>query len=243
MGVRAQKQQTFRGVLEPDGTSLKWTILKVPFDPAVVWPKRNRLRVRGTIRAFPHVEPKSSLKGAAEFAFRTSLFRAKKGGFFLLVNKQMQRGARLALGSVAEVVLEPDLEVRAVATPLELEKLLQQNRGLKKWYSQLSESYRKAFADRVTTVKSSEAKRARAEQLAEMMMLAMEGERITPPMLEAAFLRQPRARQGWQAMTPVQRRGHLMGIFYYQSPESRQKRAQKAVDEALRIAEKRAETL
>jgi len=38
-------------------------------------------------------------------------------------------------------------------------------------------------------------------------------------------------------MTPIQRRGHLMGIFYYQSPESRQKRAQKAIEEALRAAE------
>jgi hypothetical protein len=37
-------------------------------------------------------------------------------------------------------------------------------------------------------------------------------------------------------MTPVQRRGHLLGIFGYQSPESRQKRADKAIDEALKIA-------
>ena len=37
-------------------------------------------------------------------------------------------------------------------------------------------------------------------------------------------------------MTPVQRRGHLMGIFYYKSPESRQKRADKAIAEALKIA-------
>ena len=71
-------------------------------------------------------------------------------------------------------------------------------------------------------------------------MLAREGERITPPILEAAFLRQPKAREGWRAMTPVQRRGHLMGIFYYQSPESRQKRAQKTVEEAMRIAGKKA---
>jgi hypothetical protein len=34
----------------------------------------------------------------------------------------------------------------------------------------------------------------------------------------------------------VQRRGHLLGIFYYQSPEARERRAQKAVDEALRVA-------
>jgi hypothetical protein len=36
----------------------------------------------------------------------------------------------------------------------------------------------------------------------------------------------------------VQRRGHLLGIFYYQSPESRQKRTDKAVAEALKIAER-----
>jgi hypothetical protein len=37
-------------------------------------------------------------------------------------------------------------------------------------------------------------------------------------------------------MTDTQRRGHLWGIFYYSSPESRQKRAKKAVEEAVRIA-------
>jgi hypothetical protein len=50
------------------------------------------------------------------------------------------------------------------------------------------------------------------------------------------FTRYPQARSGWEAMTPVQRRGHLLGIFYYQSPESREKRARKAIDEALKIA-------
>jgi uncharacterized protein YdeI (YjbR/CyaY-like superfamily) len=71
------------------------------------------------------------------------------------------------------------------------------------------------------------------------MMLAMEGERITPPILEAAFQRRPKAREAWRAMTPVQRRNHLLAIFYYQSPESRQKRAQKAIEEAMRIAGKK----
>ena len=37
--------------------------------------------------------------------------------------------------------------------------------------------------------------------------------------LQAAFQRQPLARKGWEAMTPVQRRNHLLGIFYYQSAE------------------------
>ncbi len=218
-------RQKFRSVLQADGTSLKWVIARVPFDPAGVWPERRRMRVRGTINGF---------------AFRTSLFGSKDQGYALVVNKTMQRGAGVAPGGAAEIVLEPDLEERAVATPPELEKVLRQSRALRMWHGQLSESSRKAMAEGIAQAKGAEARKKRAELMAERMLLAMEGERQTPPLLEAAFQRHPMARAGWQAMTPVQRRGHLLGIFYYQSPESRQKRAQKAVEEALRIAKKKA---
>ena len=218
-------QRRFRGVLEHDGTRLNWTIVRVPFDPVITWPKRKKLLVRGSINGF---------------AFRTSLFRSERLGYLLLVNKGMQRGAGVTLGSLAEIVLEPDLDERAVATPSELEKLLRQDRALRCWQSQLSPSIRKWFADWVAQPKSAETRAERAELSAERMLLAMEGERQTPPILEAAFQRQPKAREGWEAMTPIQRRGHLLGIFYYQSPESRQKRARQAVAEALRIAGKAA---
>jgi len=95
---------------------------------------------------------------------------------------------------------------------------------------------RKFIGDSVVASKSPAARHHRAEQMIERMMLAMEGERELPPILQVAFRRQPKALIGWQAMTPVQRRGHLLGIFYYQSPESRQKRADKAVVEALKVA-------
>ena len=39
-------------------------------------------------------------------------------------------------------------------------------------------------------------------------------------------------------MTPVQRRGHLLGIYGYQSVDARERRAAKAVEEALRAAGK-----
>ena len=215
-------KQKFRGVLEAGSTgSLNWVILGVPFDPAEVWPRRNRLRVRGTINGF---------------AFRTSLFKNAKKGYLLLVNQSMQRGAGVGPGHMAEVVLEPDLEERPVAIPPEFEKLLRQSRSLRAWHDRLSESLRRALADRIAQPKNSAARKRRAELTAECMLLAMDGEREIPPILEAAFRSQPKARAGWHAMTPVQRRGHLLGIFYYQSPESRQKRARKAVDDALRIA-------
>lgn len=223
VGVGAK--QKFQGTLRPDGTSLKWTIVIVPFDPAKVWPRRKGLRVRGTINGF---------------AFRTSLFRARDGRFILLVNKTMQKEGGVRQGHVAEVILEPDMEERPAATPPELEKLLRQDRSLKRFHDGLSASMRKAIRDLVQQPRNAEARVGRAELWAERLMLAMEGERVTPPILEAAFQRHPKAREGWRAMTPVQRRGHLLGIYYYQSPESRQKRAQKAIEEAVRIAEKKA---
>ena len=214
-------QKKFRGVLQLDNTALKWTIVKLPFDPIKVWPKRNRLRVKGTINGFP---------------FRTSLFGSAKGGHVLLVNKQMQKGGRVAIGGIAEIVLEPDLSERRATVPAELEKLFKQHPAVKRWFEQLSYSVRKFIGDSVVASKSPAARHHRAEQMIERMMLAMEGERELPPILQVAFRRQPKALIGWQAMTPVQRRGHLLGIFYYQSPESRQKRADKAVVEALKVA-------
>ncbi|MGH9586409.1 MAG: YdeI/OmpD-associated family protein, partial [Acidobacteriaceae bacterium] len=214
-------QKKFRGVLQPDGTGLKWVVVKVPFDAAKAWPKRNGMKVKGTINGF---------------AFRTSLFGSAQGGHVLLVNKQMQKGGGVRTGGLADVVLEPDLEERVSATPPELEKLLKQDRAVKKWFEGMSYSMRKYMEDAVRTPKSEAARVRRAEQEVERMMLAMEGERDLPPILQVAFRRHPKAAEGWKAMTPVQRRGHLLGIFYYQSPEARQKRAEKAVAEAVRKA-------
>ncbi len=210
----------FRGVLEPY-SKLNWTIVKLPFDVARAWKTRNRLRVKGTVNGF---------------AFRTSLFGSAQDGHFLLVNKQMQKGAGAIASSMVEIVLEPDLEQRIAFAPPELEKLLKGHAALKKWYEQLSTSTRADIARTVNRPKSPEARCRRAEQMTERMMLAMEGERDLPPILQMEFARHPQACIGWDAMTPVQRRGHLLGIFYYQSPESRQKRAHKAVDEALKMA-------
>lgn len=213
----------FRGLLESDNTSLKWTIVRLPFDVAKAWPVRNRLRVRGTINGF---------------AFRTSLFGSARGGHYVLVNKAMQKGAGAVLGSMAEITIEPDLEERRSVIPPELERLLKQHGALKKFYQQLSPSARDDIARNISQPKSPDARLRRAEQMAERMMLAMEGERELPPILQMEFTRHPQARAGWNAMTPVQRRGHLLGIFYYQSPEAREKRARKTVEDAVRLAQK-----
>ena len=215
------KPQRFRAVLEPDGTNLRWTVARAPFDPAQVWPQRNRLRVRGTLNGVP---------------LRSSLFGSRQKGYLLLVNKQMQKQAGAQLGDMVAIVLEPDLEERPVTVPPEWARLLKRDRALARFFAELNPSAQRDLCHHIAEPKGAEVRQRRAEQMAERMLLALEGETVLPPILQVAFRRAPRAEQGWHAMTPHERRSHLLGIFYYQSPEARERRAQKAVEEALRIA-------
>ena len=43
-------------------------------------------------------------------------------------------------------------------------------------------------------------------------MLTMDAEYDLPPLLRVAFARNPKAAEGWERMSVLQRRGHLMGI-------------------------------
>ncbi len=221
-------KKSFRAVLEPLRNGLGWVIARIPFDVVKAWPERRRLRVRGEIEGF---------------AFRTSLFAASNGGgHFLLVNKKMQKAANALVGTQVRIILEPDLEEREAVIPPELAQALKGERRLRKWFDGLSPYYRKTLGAMVGEAKTPASREKRAEQMAETLLLAMEGETELPPILHAAFLRQPLARDGWNAMTPTQRRGHLLGIFYYKNVESRERRAVKAVEEALRVARKRTGT-
>jgi uncharacterized protein YdeI (YjbR/CyaY-like superfamily) len=221
--------KSFTAVLEPDRTRLRWVIARVPFDVAKAWPVRRGLRVRGEILS---VNSKSG-----GFAFRTSLFPDPQGnGHILLVNKKMQAGAQATAGSQARISLEPDLEERAATVPPELALALKGDRRLRKWFDGLSYSWRKEIGEWVSEPKSAASRRQRAERMAERLLLTLEGEIETPPILKAAFLRQPQARKGWDAMTAVQRRRHLTAIYGYRSAEARERRAAKAVEDALRVA-------
>lgn len=226
--TRSPQAKSFTALLEPDGTRLRWVIARIPFDVLKTWPQIRGRRVRGEIGGF---------------AFRTSLFPDSRAvergrtGHILLVNKKMQAGAGARVGARVRIVLEPDLEERAVLIPPELERIFKESRGLRRWFDGLSESMRREIGKWVGEPKGAETRRKRADRMAERLMQAIEGEKQPPPVLRAAFQRHPRAREGWEALTPTQRRNHLLGIFYYESPEARERRAAKAVEEALRRLE------
>jgi uncharacterized protein YdeI (YjbR/CyaY-like superfamily) len=184
-----------------------------------------RPRIRGTINGF---------------AFRTSLLPEKGAGtYVLLVNRKMQAGADAGPGDTARITLEPDFEERAFEMPVEFVKALKGARGLRKYFDSISPSMQKGFTSFIGESKSAETRRKRADAMAEALLLAMEGEHDPPPILRAAFQRQPLAEAGWKAMTPIKRRNHLLGIFYRQTAQARQLRAQQAVEDALCVAKRK----
>jgi uncharacterized protein YdeI (YjbR/CyaY-like superfamily) len=221
-------RKSFTALLEPDGTALKWVIARVPFDIAKAWPVRNGRRVRGEI---------------AGHDFRTSLFPdSRHGGHFLLVNKKMQSAAGVRVGSGVQITLEPDLIERPVSLPPELIRALNADRQIRRIFDSMSDSRRREFSKFADQPKSSAARIKRAEKIAEMLMQALEAENDPPPILRAIFLRRPGSRDAWFGLTPAQRRNHLLGIFYYESAEARERRATKAIDDALRAARRKSGT-
>jgi uncharacterized protein YdeI (YjbR/CyaY-like superfamily) len=217
--------KSFTAVLQQLQTGLGWVIAPIPFDVEKAWPERKRLRVRGEIEGFP---------------FRTSLFAvAHVGGHFLLVNKKMQAGAKAKVGSKVRIRLEPDLEERVAVVCEELAKALKGDRRLRRWFDGLGFALRKDIGAWIMVPKTAASRQKRAAQTAEWLLHALEGETDPtdpPPILKAAFLRQPQARVGWEAMSSARRRNHLLGVFHLQSSQARERRAAKVVEDALYVA-------
>jgi uncharacterized protein YdeI (YjbR/CyaY-like superfamily) len=218
------KSKSFRAALErlrPDG--LGWIIARLPFSARDIWGRGGRLRVRVEVNGF---------------SYRTSLFPTRTGEHFILVNKKMQRAAGIRLGSVATFTVTLDLDPREVVLPKELERALDQDRSLRKWFNRLNYSIRKWLADSVADAKGAETRTRRAERVAEQVMEAMEAERELPPMMRLALNRYPGAEQAWRRLSETQRRGNLLAVFYYRTPQSRIKRMERMIEQALAAAEK-----
>jgi uncharacterized protein YdeI (YjbR/CyaY-like superfamily) len=218
-------KKSFKATLERMASNLGWVIIRIPLDVPKIWGVRGMLKVKGEINGF---------------AFRTSLFPTGKGYHYLLVNKRMQAGAHARAGDAAQFQLEPDLEKRQATIPVELNRALSEDRTLLRWFDKLSYSIRKWISDSVAQPKSAASREHRAQQVAEQLLSTMEAERELPPVLKAAFARDPRALRGWQLMSPTRRRGQLLAIFYYRNPESRNRRVAKVIQEALALAERKA---
>ena len=202
---------------------LNWTIIRMPFDAAKCYGMRGQIKVKVEINGC---------------SFRTSLFPTAEGVHILLVNKRMQKAACVRAGDSARFQIERDIEERVVTVPDPLKRILAEDRSFRRWYDQLNHSTRNDIAKWVSEPKSAEARVRRAEQIAERLLAVMDAERELPPILQVAFARNPRAREGWDRMSTARRRSHLIGIFYYRTPDGRERRIGKMLEDATAIAEK-----
>jgi uncharacterized protein YdeI (YjbR/CyaY-like superfamily) len=212
----------FEATLERLRGGLGWLVARVPFDPREAWPKMVRRRV---------------VVELAGERFRTSLFAEQPAtGHFLLINKKMQAAAAVGEGGLVQLAVAPDLVAREAVVPPELARLLRSDKALQRWFGTNSESMRREMGKWVDDAKGPATRKRRAEQMAERLLQTMQAETTLPPILDRAFIAQPTARAGWDVMTETQRRNHLLGLFYYQSPEAQAKRLAKLIEEALRKA-------
>ncbi|HXC34221.1 MAG TPA: YdeI/OmpD-associated family protein [Verrucomicrobiae bacterium] len=217
--------KTFQATLERIASPLKWVMARIPFDSGKLWCKRGQIRVKGEINGF---------------VFRSTLFPDGAGGHRLLVTKAMQRGAKAAPGMAVRFRLEPDTEVRVVAVPAELTRALSEDRSLRRWFDALSPSIHNEIYRGVSQLKSPAARLRRARQMAEILLSVKEAERELPPALQIALMQKPLARAGWQMMSPAHRRRHLLGIFYYRTVDARARRIAVAVEDAVQLANRKA---
>ncbi len=195
---------------------MNWTIIWIPFDVEKVWGSRGHVRIKGDISGFP---------------FRTSVLPTRNGGHFMIVNRQMQKGAKVRPGMEARFRMEADTEKRTAPAAPELEKALGSSRRLLRFWESLSPSMRTDIARFVAAAKQPATRVRRAEQIAERLMETMEAERELPPLLRQALVRDPEAAAGWNRLTPSHRRRHLFGIFHYRDPRARLRRLEKVIQE------------
>jgi Domain of unknown function (DUF1905)/Bacteriocin-protection, YdeI or OmpD-Associated len=214
--------KSFKATLERIPSRLNWVIIRIPFNVSKVWGTRGKVRVKGEINSF---------------AFRASVFPTSKGYHCLLIKKSMQTSA--GVGDTAHFRLVPDTAKPVAAIPPELQRILNEDRSFRRWFDQLGFSMRKWICDWIVSVKNPASRVRRAERVAEQLLATMEAELDLPPILKLAFARDPHAYQGWQSMTPLQRRYYLLGIFYCRTPESRDRRIAKMLEDALTRAKKR----
>ena len=206
------------------GSGSSWVIVRLPFSVEKTWGSRNLRRV--------HVE----VNGVD---YRMALFPVRGGEHFLLINKKIQKAGGIREGSVAMFRVAPDLEPRELTLPKELERTLNQDRTIRRWFDRLNFSIRKWIVDYVSDARTADTRRKRADRIAEQLLETMEAELELPPMIRLAFNRNPGAEQAWRSMTQTQRRHNLLSIFHRRTPQSRTLRIQRMIDYALEGRERK----
>jgi bacteriocin resistance YdeI/OmpD-like protein/uncharacterized protein DUF1905 len=148
-------KQRFKIRLVGRGPRGAWAFLPIPFDVEREFGSRARVAVAGTINNHP---------------FRSSIMPEGDGTHSMMVNKALKGGARASVGDLVTVVMDVDRAERKVEVPRELGSALRREPRAKKFFEQLSYSYRKEYADWIAGAKRPETKSARVGKSVELLL-------------------------------------------------------------------------
>jgi uncharacterized protein YdeI (YjbR/CyaY-like superfamily) len=207
-----------------NAAELNWKVVDVPFDVKKTYGRGGTVPVTAKVNGF---------------SYRTSLFPRKNGPHFLLLNKRILKGADAALGDTVKVEVELDTEKRTATTPALLKKALVNDPDLLEYFESFSYSMRKYIGEFLTQPKSVEAKQRRLDQIVTTLFEMRDGEQTPPPILQAEFAHNPKAKRGWEKMPTSHKRSHLWGIFYYRPGAARERRIEKAVQAMIEYDKKK----
>ena len=148
---------TFKARLLSGGPKGGWTYFQLTEAQSAKLKSRGRVAVKGT---------------ANGFAFKNFMAPMGDGTHGMMFNKALQQGAGAKPGDTVAVVLELDLEPRAVKLPSELAAALAKKPGAKAFYDQLAYTHKKDF---VTWLASAKRSATRAKRLSETVRLLAAG--------------------------------------------------------------------
>jgi hypothetical protein len=152
---RNPMRQQFEARLTAKGPKGAWTFLPIPFDVEQVFGVKARVAVSGTMNGFP---------------FRNSLMPEGDGTHSMAVSKDLQRGAKAAAGDLVQVVIEPDNAERVVEIPEELKNALAKHKQAASFFSSLTPSQKKEYADYISSAKQAATKEGRVDKALEMLV-------------------------------------------------------------------------
>ena len=155
LAVQGTMRREFSTKLAQQGPRGAWTILWIPFDVQEVFGRKARVPVKGTMNGF---------------AFRSSLMPEGCGSHFMMVNKDLQKGARAAVGDLVRVVVELDESPRTVRVPTDLRKALSMAPSAQGAFRELSYSRRKEFVDWIRDAKTAEMRSRRVRGTIDMLV-------------------------------------------------------------------------
>jgi hypothetical protein len=147
-------KRRFEAKLVARGPGGAWTFLEIPFDVQKVFGSKARVPVAGTINGF---------------AFRNSLMPEGDGTHSMMVNKELQAGAKAKAGDLVRVTMQRDNEERTVEAPPELKEKLRANKKATSMFDSLTYSQKREYADWIVSAKQAATKTSRAEKAVKML--------------------------------------------------------------------------